>query len=427
MAYKSSVEEKSPVDREINIEIPRAEYQEEFDKLLRKAASQANVKGFRPGRAPRAVVAKMFGEKIHGDVMSRLVSDAYREALEEHDLKVVGYPEIDIDDKDAEKDLKVTASVSVFPEPSIEKVDGLSIEVETSVFSEEEFEKRLNGLAEQFSEIKPIEERTSAEAGDLAMVDFSGTVDGEPFPGSSGEGVYVEIGSGRSLKEIEEALPGMEVGAEQELQAVLPDDGPEELAGKEAQYSLSLKGLYQKHMPELDDELAKKTGLAEDLEGLKRYVRSELEREVARKNEVEREEKLLRAVLEKNPFEVPEALVDEEVRNVLFEMGFLNPQDERSYQIDVSRFRENLGEPAEFRVRRSIILEQLRKKEDLSFEDEEVGSWLDGIAERDGKSREEVDKLYGFPGSMAQLKNMMANEKIIEKLLGAAKIKEITE
>jgi len=425
MAFKSSVSEKSEVNREISIEIPRAVYQAQFDKLLGQTASQAQLKGFRPGRAPKAMVAKLYGEKIHGDVMSDLVSDAYREALKEHELKVVGYPEIKIDDEDKDKDLTVTAEVSVVPEPEIEGISGLKLKVEVEEFTEEEYERRLSGMAEQFAEMKPLEGEEKAKKGNLATVDFQGTVDGEEFPGSTGENIFVEIGAGRSIKDIEEAIPGMKVGEEKSVPTKLSEESGEEWAGKDAVYTVTLKTLSEKNVPELDDELAKKTEVAEDLEGLKAYVRNAMEKEIARKNELEREETLIKAIIEKNPFEVPDALVDDEVRNVLFEMGLLNPQDERSYQVDVARFRDNLGEPAGFRVKRSIIMSTLRKKDEMEFKDEEVDQWLDGIAEKEEKSREEINQLYSFPSSVPQLKNIMANEKIVDKLLSEAKIEEV--
>lgn len=425
MAYKSSVSEKSEVDRQISIEIPRADYQQKFDKLLSQTASQARLKGFRPGRAPKAMVAKLYGEKIHGDVMSQLVSDAYRDALKEHELQVVGYPEINIDDEDKEKDLMVTADVSVVPDPSIEDVSGLSFEVQLEEYSEEEYERRLNGMAEQFAEMKPLEGDEQAKTGDLATVDFSGTVDGEPFPGSDGENIFIEIGSGRSIKEIEEGLVGMKLGEEKEVSATLSEESGEELAGKEAVYKVELKTLSEKNVPALDDELAKKTGVAEDLESLKDYVKKALETEVERKNELEREESLVKAIIEKNPFEIPNALIDDEIRNVLFEMGLLDPRDERSYQVDVARFRDNLGEPAGFRVKRSIIMDVLRKREGIEIEDEEVDAWLDNLAEKQEKTRDEINKMYNFPQSAPQLKNLIANEKIVAKLLDEAKIKEV--
>jgi trigger factor len=428
MDCRTSVEEKSEVGRSISIEIPRELVNEEYERELSKTMAHVHVKGFRQGRAPKAMVAKLYGPQIQGEVLKKVISDAYQEAVQNHSLEVVGFPEISIDnEEELDKDLLVRAEVSVYPKPEVKNYLGLEFNVEVEASSEGRIAERIEGLREQQAELTPISDRVVAQMGDTAQVNYAGTIDGASFEGSSGEDAYVDMGSGKSLPGIEEALVGLTVGEEKSVEVVMPKESGKDVVGKEAEYKLLLKGLFTRVLPELDDEFAKKTKLAEDVAGLKIAIREQIERDAKRVNQIAREDKLFAALIENNPFEVPQVLTDEEIRAILFEMRLLDPRQDSSYQIDVARFRDVLGKTAEFRVRRAIILARIIEKEDMKFSDDEVDSWLGEMVASEGVSREEINKIYGFPKQMSRLKDMMASRKMIEKLLGASKIQEETK
>ncbi len=424
MDYKISIEEKSEVNRNINIEIPRALYQEQFNKRLAKTASQAKLKGFRPGRAPRAIVAKMYGDQIHNDVVGEMVSEAYHNAIKEHSINVIGMPDINIEDEDKEKDLKVVAAVSVYPEPEIKDYEGVSFEAEIATFSEEELEKRFEGLREQASKVELNADKSVVEDGDLVMIDYQAQLEGEEEPGEKNEGTYVEVGSGKAFKEIEEALKGAKVDDELSVEVTMPEEAEENLRGKKTTYTVTVKGIYTKILPEMDDEFAKTTGLGETVDEVRDHIRKQLEKEIEQRNTASREEGLFEAIFANNSFEVPEPMVDQEIRRILLEMNILNPQDEKSYSMDVSRFREPLGEGASKRVRQNVVLQRIIEQEGVTFEDEEVDSWLNEVAETEGRERSEIDQAYGFPGNTARIKDFMAMRKTIERLLESANITE---
>jgi trigger factor len=425
MDCRTSVEEKGEIARSISIEIPRALVNEEYERELTKTVAHVHVKGFRQGRAPKAMVAKLYGPQIQGEVLKKVITDAYKEAVQNHSLEVVGYPDISIDnEEDLDKDLVVRAEVSVYPKPEVENYLGLEFSVDVEEASEESIAERIEGLRQQHAELAPIADRRVAQMGDTAQVDYAGTIDGASFEGSSGDNAYVDMGSGKSLPGIEEALAGMTVGEEKSVEVVMPEESGKDVVGKNAEYKLSLKGLFTRVVPEIDDDFAKKTKLAEDAAGLNKAIREQMERDAKRVNQIAREDKLFAALIENNPFEVPQVLTDEEIRAILFEMRLLDPRQDSSYQVDVARFREVLGKTAEFRVRRAIILAKIIEKENMKFNDEEIDGWLNELAASEGVSREEVNKIYGFPKQMSRLKDMMASRKMIEKLLGASKIKE---
>ncbi len=425
MDCRISIEEKGEVSRSILIEIPRVVLSDLFNQELRKTTSQVRLKGFRPGRAPKSMVAKLYGPQIQTDVLNKLISDSFREAVEKNDLQVVGRPEIRIENEnDEEKDLSIVADVSLYPRPEVKKHLGLEFEVAVEQLAEEAVEKRLQGLQEECSIMEPLTERSVAQTGDWVLVDYEATIDGQAFKGSSGKDAYVELGSGKSLPGVEAALMGVSAGEEREVQVEMPEDSGAELAGKTAIYKIQAKSLHWRSVPELNDEFAQKTGMAQNLDELRSVVLKQLERDIRRTNQSARDEALFSALIEANPFEVPQVLIDGEIRQVLMEMRFLDPSADASYKIDVSRFRDALGSSAEKRVRQGILLAKIIEKEELKFTLEEVDAWLEEISKTEEAPREEVNKVYGYPKKVKQLQDMMATRKAIDKMLTAAVITE---
>lgn len=423
---KVSVESKSEVERSISIEIPRSIYNEKFERAIRKAAQQARVKGFRPGRAPKAVIQKLYGSQIHQDVLGELVSSAYHDAVETHALKVVGYPDIAIDGQgEGEGNFVVTAGVSVFPEPKIENYMGLEFEVAVDSYSSEMFDEQVQRMREAYADTVPVADRSLAEEGDTALIDYRGTIEGAEFPGSVGQDVHVVLGSGTLAASLEQAMIGQKIGEEREIFVDFSEQDNPELAGKTALYVVKLKGLFSKELPALDDEFAAKTNLGETIAAFNEKLESLLREDLERRNKGAKEEAYFKTLLEKNTFEVPQAMCDEEIRNFLFEMGLLDPSNQQSRNFDVTAFRETLGEAASFRVRQAVALNAIIQAEDAKAEREDVEAWLEQRAAIEQRSREDVDKAYGFPKNLARLQRLVTRETMLEKLIASAKIKEV--
>lgn len=425
MDFKSSIEETSEATRSISIEIPREIYDNKFNKLLNKAASNARLKGFRPGRAPKAHVAKLYGEQIHSDVMGDLVTEAYQNVVKDNELKVVGYPEFDIQDEDKEKDLTIKANIAIYPEPTLKDYTGISIEVEKQEVSDEELAKRIESICQQQATTEKIEDRTSAKNGDLAMVDYEATVEGVKVPGASGQNIQLELGKENRPDPVAEHVVGMEIGGEKIVEMMLADSFPEELRKSPATYTIKLNGLFTKNIPELSDEVAKNSGLAEDVEGLQTHIKNNLEKEVQTINKSRKEEAFIEAIFTKNTFEIPQALKDEEIRMMLFEFGILNPRDNQSYRADVSRFREMFNEKAEINAKRGVILSRLEAQENPTADESDVEAWLDAQAEVEQRTREEINQYYQFPQELERLQGHVARIKMIDGLLEQATIKEV--
>ena len=424
MELKSSIEETSEATRSISFEIPRDLYNKKFNSLVSKTASKAHIKGFRPGKVPPAHIKKIYGEQIHSDVIGDLVSNAYQDVVKEKKLKVVGHPSFDIQDKDKDKDVTVKADVSIYPEPDLKNYQGISFSFEPQEFSKEEIEKRLQSICEQQAKIEPITKRKKAKKGDLAVVDYSASVDGVDIPSASAKGIQIELGKDDGNKKIAKEIIGMEVGSVRTAEITLPDNYAEDLRKSPALYSITLNSIMSKTVPEISDEVAKISGIADDLKALESKIEENLKKEVENINKSRKEEAFFDAVFEKNEFEIPPALVDEEIRMMLFEFGLLNPQDQKSYSMDISRFREMFAEKATTNAKRGVILTQLEKQEKPESTESDVEAWLDERAKEEMRSREEVNQYYQFPDQVDRLKAHVARTKMVESLISGSKIKE---
>jgi len=427
MNSRSTVEKVSEIKRNISVQVPYEEYSSLFNVALQNTASRARVKGFRPGHAPKALVAKMYEGQIQQDVMQKVVSEAYRAAVQEHALRVVGNPELVLDEYKDGGELTFTAKVDVFPEPTIKEHLGLAFEVEVENESpgEEEIEAQLKQMLEQQASLEPIEGRSVVEKGDIVLVDFVGTVENAEFPGSKGNDAHVDIGSGDLPKEFEEGMIGTAVGETRTVSFALPEGVRDpELVGKPAEYAVTVKALNKKILPELNDDFALKSGLGETVSAMREKLREQLASHSKEHNERNRRSKLFEVLAEKNQFEVPQAMIDEEIREILFELNALDRRREESYQVDVSPYRNNVGKGAEFRARRYVMLEALVKQENVEVSDEELNQWVEKRAAETKTAKKELEVAFGLPKNAEQVKKMVARERISELLLEKAKIKE---
>lgn len=427
MDYKISVENKGEVYRDIRIEVPRTEYLRRFDAAVQKASSKVRLNGFRPGKAPKEMVAKLYGTELHHEVMEGLADNAIRKAIEKHSLDIVGTPHVHFGKDDGEKDLEITANVAVMPKPEIKGFKKLKLEVETKQPDEDDLKKELDGLRERKAEYKKLEGREVAQKDDFALVEYTAEVEGKPLGKKDKEHRFITIGKGMLPEELESALVGAKVGESRHVQIPLSENyGDKTLAGKMADYHIEIKEIQEKILPELNDQFAKDSGIADTLDELKTRMKKEIEDAYAEQNLRAKEKKLFETILEANPFEVPEVMVDEEIRSLLFEMNALDRRSEKSYRIDVSPFRQHLKPQAEYRVKSLLALDRIIEQEKIEPTEEEFEAWLEGLVTKGGfKTREELNKQVGLPESAPRLKAICAREKTTEDLIAKASITEI--
>ncbi|MBP9837613.1 MAG: trigger factor [Proteobacteria bacterium] len=431
MDFVIEVESKSEVARNLNIKVPRSEYQKQYDRALQKAAGSVQMKGFRKGHVPKDMLTKLYGTALHQEVMEDLALKALEKAVTEHKFNIVGRPTInfDTDSKDEKADINITAELTIFPEPKITGYDKLAIEVEVSKPKEDEYLELLNKLKDLQAKYEPVADREVAKENDTVLLDIL-LKGNEHRKEQKLDGRRVDIGKALWPEEFEKAILGMKIGEEKDITIKHKHENEEDAHDhddhSDLEYNVKLIAIENKILPENTDEFAKTTGFAETFPELEVYLRNRVESEHTNSNRREKEDKILKLLIENNKFELPQALIDEEIRQTLFQVGVLDPRNQKSFQISVEAFRERLGEQAEYKARSAIILDRILKQDNFEPSDADISSWIDSSVEKWGyKNREDLEKDLGYPHNMGQIKTMMGRETLLSKLIDSAKVKEI--
>lgn len=297
------------------------EFETALDQAFTKVRKDIELPGFRKGKIPRKLFESRFGvESLYQDAVDLILQDAYRKAIDETGIQPIEQPEVDIETIERGKDLVFTANVNVKPEATLGEYKGLEVEEQSAEVTNEEVEEEIEKLRQEHAELVVKEEGT-IEEGDTVVMDFEGFVDGEAFDGGKAENHSLEIGSGQFIPGFEEQLVGKALDAETNITLTFPEDyHAEELAGKEATFQVKIHEVKYKEFPELDDEFAKDVDEeAETFDELKQKKREELESQKKQEAERQKRDTLLEKVSDNTQVEIPDAMVDTELDQMIKE------------------------------------------------------------------------------------------------------------
>jgi len=428
-----AVTDISTVKKQLVIDLDSEQIDTKLNKAYEGARKKAKIKGFRPGKAPLNVVKRLYQEQVRMEVMEELVQDGYSAALAEHNLTPLASPAIDkLDFPEDNSTLTFEATVEVLPEFSIDSYDDIELQKHSSEIDVADVEAEMDKLRQSMAQFKTIDERPSQE-GDTLVIDFVGRLDGVEFEGGSAQDFSIEVGSGRFIPDLERKLAGLELDESYDLEAVFPEDyNKAELAGKTTVFTVTVKSIREKEVPELDDELAVQIsgGEMETLDQLREkmteYVTSAKASEVKNKN-VEELLSLLRAKVD---FEVPECLLNEEKERAItatrsrFTSQGLEP--EMVEQL-ITANSEKVAEDASNTVKNTLILEQLAGLEKVESTPEELNARFQRFIQGSGENPQEVfERFKGREGELSgMLQREVVMEKTIEFLLGKVAYKEV--
>jgi len=391
---KAVVEDLGGSQKKLVFEIPPEQVAEEMEKYCRKLAKEVDIKGFRKGKAPSGVIKRFFRDQVRGEVVSKIVSSSLEKVLEENALIPVGEPEIDAPPLEEGKSFPFTVTLDVKPHFEVKGYQGLRIEQEPLEVKDEEIQTALEELRKTHAELKGVEEDRAAERGDVVLVDYEGFFEDRPVPGTERKDAYIELGAGGFKSDVEEALLGSRVGEMREVEVEYPANLlNKEIAGKRVQYRFYVKKISEKRLPDLDDEFAKDVGAYENLEALRARLTEEVRREKEVRARKRREENLLDAILEKNPFEAPRSLVksrkEQMVRDAkahFLSQGLALENESEGFQ----RLEAEFDQLAEKEVCKRLILEAIAEKEKITISDADLEQELERIAEKHNQSVEKV-------------------------------------
>jgi len=424
------IEDITSVRKKLSFELPSERVAEEIDKAYGKIAKSAKVPGFRPGKVPRTILERHYAPQMEEQVLNRLIKDSYVKALIEHKLPVVSDPEI-VDSSALEKGqpFSYVAQVEVRPEFEAKDYTGLTLQKERFVPEADVVDKRLEEMRASRAEMASAE-REEVRPGDFAIIDFEGFLGGEPFEGGKAEDYQLELGSGSFIPGFEEQVEGMKRGEQKDITVTFPEDyGNKELAGQEVTFKVHLKDIKEKVLPELDDEFAKGFGV-DSLEEL----RSRLEENylTQEKNRIDGDlrERLMTTLIERNPIEVPAAMVDEQLGYMLDNVRARMQSQGMSLEMlgmDEESFKQMYRDTAVKQVQGTLILDAIGRQEDLKVDEGEIDGKLESIAEMSNAPLDVVKRHYAGEEARRGLLAQMREEKVVEFLLDKATVEEVAK
>jgi trigger factor len=418
-----NIETTSALRRKMTIELESGEINRELDRAYNELKRSVVMKGFRPGHAPRNLLERFFGDQIRGDVIQKLVKEYTGKALEENELTPIVEPEIITEETDLKKALKFSAVFDLKPEFEVKDYQDLKVQRATPEVGESDVDATLERMRERRGVLRKVEARTQVEPDDFVIAGFEGFADGEAVTGTKFDERLLRVSKGTLAHGLEEVLTGAEVGVEARKEREYPTDYVEkEIAGKKIEWRATVKEIYERVMPQLDDEFAKDEG-AEDLTALRAAVRKELEAAAEREADARARQGLLDLIIERNPVELPESLTAREQRLIEHELASAYESGGVPHEAAIAEVRKNPDEikaQAEKRARAAMVVDAIADQEKIEITDDEVGDRIGMIVTGAGRSRERAAEHYSHEENRAGLKEVMRRERTLDQLLKRA-------
>jgi len=420
--------ETEGLKREYKIQISAKDIDEKMTGRLQELGKQVKIPGFRPGRVPLNVLKQRFGRSVMGEVLERAVSDSSSQAMSERGLRPAMQPKIEITSFDDGKDLEYTMAVEVLPDFEPMDFSKLSLEREVIKVEDSAVESALQDLAKANKTTRQPEAPRKAASGDVLVIDFKGTVDGESLPGMSGEDHHLELGSSAFIAGFEEQLIGAAPGEAREVEVTFPEAYPNDrLAGKDAVFAVAVKDVLEAVPAEIDDALAVRLGES-DLAALKDRVREKIGAEYKELTRMRLKRRLLDKLSEAHDFPVPPGMVDSEFEQIWKqieadrEKGELDPEDADKSDDELKTEYRAI---AERRVRLGLLLSEVGRRNGVEVTQDELNRALFREAQRyPGNERRVFEFYQKTPEAMANLRAPIFEDKVVDFIVDMAQIKE---
>jgi trigger factor len=421
------VDELSPVQRKVRVELPAEAVNNEFSRAYQKLGRQVRVKGFRSGKAPKSVLQGIYGDQIRGQVRSQLVEDSLGEVIKERGLQIVSRPEIETNDLQEGQAFSFSAVFEVKPEIDVKNYLGVEVQRLKLSVTDAEVEESLTRLQESHARLEPVESRDVVAPGDFVTVDFTGTIGGKLFPGGKGENYVVEVGARKTLPEFEDRMVGLKVGTETTVQVTFPPGSPDrQIAAKTADFTVIVREIKRKVLPALDDDFAKDHGEYGSLKELKTAIRRRLEEELKQIEDEGLKEQILSRLIEAHPFTPPKVMVERQTRYLLERQQNRTPQPTSSAEAvpTTEQLRKELEGRALRQVQATLLVERISQQEAIDVSDQELQERIETLSRAAGERAKTVREFYSRSESRDDLRAQMVFDRTLRFLLERATIKE---
>lgn len=413
--------------REYKVVISASDIDEKTNRRLQEVGRSLKVPGFRPGKVPMSVVKQRYGQSVMGEVLEQAVADSSRQALMEQGLRPALQPKIEVTQFDEGKDLEYTMAVELLPDVDPGDLAGIELERPVAEVTDQQVQETLDRLAQSRAQYETVDR--AAEKGDAVVIDFDGSVDGERRDGMKGEGHQLVLGSGSFVDTFEDQLVGTKAGDHRTVTVTFPQEyHAAELSGKEAVFEVDVKEVKATKPTPVDDEFAKTLGL-EGLDGLKDMIRQRISQDYAQLSRAKVKRALLDQLAERHSFEVPQGMVDLEFDAIWRRLK--DELDRGAAGEDQGKGEDELKSEyraiAERRVRLGLLLSEIGRRNDVQVSQDELNRAVVAEAQRyPGQERQVFEFFRNNPQAVDSLRAPLFEDKVIDHILGQAKVSERT-
>ncbi len=415
----------SPVVLEVAVEVPADAVRVEVDKAYSNLQRKARVRGFRPGKAPRQVLAHLYGPQVASDVVNAIVNGTLPKALSEKNVQPINQPKVEAGKFEQGSTFSYKATFEVQPEIEEVAYEGLDLVRPPEVATEAAVNEQLELFRRQHARLQAPEPARPAQKGDVVTIDFTLAVDGKELKEGGGEGVPLELGSNQVLPELDAALQGKSAEDKLEVEAKFPEaHSHKELAGKVGLFRVHVRDVKERILPVLDDEFAKDVGSFETLVELRADIHTKLEKMLKDRAESALAEQIVEKLNEKNPLDVPPSLVEQQCR--MMEMELLQNARRAGQKVspeDFARVHNQVHADAEKKVRAGLLMGAIAKKLEVKVTDQDIQKGLEELAVETGKNVAKLRAEYNEPQRRQILIGMILEDKVLDVIEGKANIR----
>ena len=414
----------------LKITAPAAEVNAGYKKAVQKIADQANIPGFRKGKAPRAIIEMHYGkEAVKQEAFEIVANKAYSEALNQEKLIPVSDPKVEESTFEEGKDMELTIKVTLKPEPELGEYKGLHVEKKEVEVTDEQVDAQIKDMMGRDAKMVVAEEGAVIEKGDFAIIDFAGAVDGEPFSGGEGKGYPLEVGSNSFIPGFEDQLVGLSKGDSTDVEVTFPEDYfVKDLAGKEAIFKVNIQDVKRKELPELNDEYVASKTEFKTVEDLRANYKERMQKAAEANAKAEYEHELIDLAVANAKFSVPKIMIEDKISQMVEEMKMSLESRKMSLDmymqytgLDMAKIRENQRPVAEENVKTDLVLDAIAKAEDIQVDMADVDAEIAAISAQHGASPEEVKKIIKGNGTMGLLLANILRRKAAHVVIDSAK------
>ena len=421
-----TVETLEKLERKITLTLPVVNVESEVQTRLKKIARTVKMDGFRPGKVPMNVVAQRYGYSVHYEVMNDKVGEAFANAANEAKLRVAGQPRITEKESSPEGEMTFDAVFEVYPDVKINDLSSAEVAKVSAEVTDAAIDKTIDILRKQRRTFSLRAHDAPAQTGDRLTVDFEGKIDGETFAGGKAEDFQFILGDGQMLKEFEDATQGMKAGESKTFQMVFPADyHGKDVAGKTADFMVTVKKIEAAHLPEVNEAMAKSLGIEDaTVEGLRADVQKNLAREVKVRLLSRNKQAVMDALIASAELDLPTTAVQSEITR-LMEGTRADLKQRGMKDADTTPMPEDIFRPqAERRVRLGLVVAELVRANDLQAKPEQIKSHIEELAASYEKPADVMRWYYGDKNRLAEVEAVVMENNVTDFVLARAKVSE---